>query len=59
MRRVLVNLLNGRDLWHGVETMNQGSGIPSVLTSLRKRGLIDHRNQLTRNGREAAEKATQ
>lgn len=59
MRRVLTNLNEGRAMWDGVKTINQGSGIPSVRTSLIKRGLIDRNDQLTSSGREVAEKAKQ
>lgn len=39
-KQVLRNLRDGRPIWHGVQTMVPGAGIPSVVTSLRKRGLI-------------------
>jgi hypothetical protein len=46
-------------MWTGINTINQGSGIPSVAVALRKRGLIDVTNKLTKAGRELALKGYQ
>jgi predicted methyltransferase len=39
-RTVLANLDAGRDMWQGVPSISPGAGIPSVVTSLLKRGMI-------------------
>lgn len=54
-RKVLTNLLHGRPMWHGIESITPGSGIPALETSLRKSGYIDRSGNLTSSGREIAE----
>jgi hypothetical protein len=43
-------------MWYGIYTMSPGAGIPSVALALRKKGLLDHLNNLTPAGKAAAEK---
>jgi hypothetical protein len=46
-------------MWFGINTINQGAGIPAVAEALRRKGLIDRNNELTAAGKAEAEKATQ
>lgn len=39
-RQVLHNLHTGKPMWTGVHTVTPGSGVPAIVTMLRKRGLI-------------------
>lgn len=49
-RRALLNLHRGRPAGHGLYGTAAG-GLQGTLTALRKRGLIDHTEQLTDAGR--------
>lgn len=53
-RKVLLNLHGGRNSAHGL----QAGGLVATLTSLRRRGLIDHRYTLTEAGRAMVRRLT-
>lgn len=46
--RVLQNLSTGKPMWEGVQVFNNGAGVPSVVTALLRRRLIQ--NNLVRGG---------
>lgn len=53
MIQVLRNISSGKPADDGFPQGNQRGGFPAVMTSLRKRGLIDGRDRLTYNGEAA------
>lgn len=54
MQRVLRHMLHGRSPYTGVKGLSEHGGMARTMYALRRRGLLDHNDELTPAGSSAA-----